>query len=556
MFNIQSFSMLYTWLMGIYLKKKTVEDDVELITLNPELKKSIYSYCLRVLDQAKLIPLAEFTKDFVKIKEVVVIEVIRIMDVLCLLDSDFVPQIFPHVQRLSTMAMNQLTDRTSGLLFIAVLQFYLNHGELVGFDPDPLFQPFTNYLGTFFHDPIISFEALLFCRKNKKKLLTSTNLFSLYFPPLLKIFAWNPEYNREIKSLIPAFIGPSTYSELFHSILDLPLLTAALVRVASDANESNYDTNIQNRSGPLPLRSGQLPNIENTGRYRVLYNYLLRNESGASVNWWDSAREILDQFCKETVVSSRIESVAEHSVELLDIYFSVLVSYADEKTLLQIVPLMCQRMDQLFPLNNFQKGVRNVLVQQLLAIFERFPSFIVKLRETIVNKISDHNAARENLVLHLCWLIGEYATPTITNLCTPNIINDYDEALELLAFERMAQSASEECGPEGKRYNDTLMSVLISSLAKLAARYTPLVSRVSLCLLKLDRYRPYFSPAVISRMEECINILQVPSVAAAILDARHKTSVSTHHLDSDSSLPFLLQSTGPFIPGQRSLYPF
>jgi len=58
---------------------------------------------------------------------------------------------------------------------------------------------------------------------------------------------------------------------------------------------------------------------------------------------------------------------------------------------------------------------RPSLVQQLLAIFERFPSFIVKLRETIVNKISDHNAARENLVLHLCWLIGEYATPTITN---------------------------------------------------------------------------------------------------------------------------------------------
>ena len=38
----------------------------------------------------------------------------------------------------------------------------------------------------------------------------------------------------------------------------------------------------------------------NDAKYRVLYNYLLRNESGVTINFWESSTtlSLLQQFCK------------------------------------------------------------------------------------------------------------------------------------------------------------------------------------------------------------------------------------------------------------------
>lgn len=42
----------------------------------------------------------------------------------------------------------------------------------------------------------ICFETLIILIKNKKKILSSTNIFSTYFPSLLKILAWFPRYSE------------------------------------------------------------------------------------------------------------------------------------------------------------------------------------------------------------------------------------------------------------------------------------------------------------------------------------------------------------------------
>jgi hypothetical protein len=95
------------------------------------------------------------------------------------------------------------------------------------------------------------------------------------------------------------------------------------------------------------------------------------------------------------------------------------------------------------------------------------------------------------------------------------------------------------------------MSVVINSLTKLAARWQPLTSRVQLCLHKILRYKNYFLPSVISHANLCLNLLKSPSIAASILDSRHRTELATSHVDVNSSLPFLLSDTSDFVAGRK-----
>jgi len=81
---------------------------------------------------------------------------------------------------------------------------------------------------------------------------------------------------------------------------------------------------------------------------RAIFHYLLRNESGVSVNFWDSdtTLPLLQSFCKNSVVTPRVRAVASMVPRLIDIYFDVLISYADEKILCEILRVLFQRLDQ------------------------------------------------------------------------------------------------------------------------------------------------------------------------------------------------------------------
>jgi len=39
---------------------------------------------------------------------------------------------------------------------------------------------------------LIAYETLSFCIDNRLKLLNHTTVFSTYFPPILKLYAWFP----------------------------------------------------------------------------------------------------------------------------------------------------------------------------------------------------------------------------------------------------------------------------------------------------------------------------------------------------------------------------
>jgi hypothetical protein len=138
------------------------------------------------------------------------------------------------------------------------------------------------------------------------------------------------------------------------------------------------------------------------------------------------------------------------------------------------------------------------------------------------------NPNREELVLCLCWIVGEYARldSTANPNMTPQILYEYDETLELLAFERMSLASmapaksskssleptpvTEKLGDTSEaHYNNRLMLVVITALSKLAARWQPLCSRIMLCLYKLFRYENLFHSTVINYARECLNLLKM-----------------------------------------------
>jgi hypothetical protein len=120
-------------------------------------------------------------------------------------------------------------------------------------------------------------------------------------------------------------------------------------------------------------------------KYRVLYNYLLRNESGVTINFWDSSTtsSLLLQFCKDIKLGNRIREVMKIVPFLLNIYFDVMLTYADEDHMKELVNVLFQRISQLFPDEKYQKEIRKIMHLKLLAIFEKFPHFVVTLKVKI-----------------------------------------------------------------------------------------------------------------------------------------------------------------------------
>ena len=120
------------------------------------------------------------------------------------------------------------------------------------FDVDPIFRSFFHdYLRRYYRNNLLAFETLRFCIFNKRKLLTHTNMLSLYFPALLKLVAWHPRsFLKEFTELLPALVSPSSCMELFHSIIDLPFLASVM--------ESSFEN-------PSSLVREQSINFDTTG---------------------------------------------------------------------------------------------------------------------------------------------------------------------------------------------------------------------------------------------------------------------------------------------------
>lgn len=349
-------------------------------------------------------------------------------------------------------------------------------------------------------------------------------------------------------------------------------------------------------------------------KHRSILNVILWNEGGVVGNLWEENNRNsstsdfsstsdrynflqsgfvdtspLAGFWNDCKITPRVLSSAEITISSIEVLLKLIIERANMQQLQELVLNLLDKMSKLFPLSTFQSRIQTILINSISACFEKCPTLIVLLQKRLIDVISEGDAAatmtrlppisqnganwRDELTICLVWIIGKYASPNIAgDKCDYSVMSDYDEALELLAYEKISilsmesaeaqhaanfshsrssntlipQSNSKTPILTWKEYKKAkngksktsaanapqkqldvlsptarLLLVLCASLTKLAARCLPLASRVKLCLAKILRHPPSQPPpsAVLRWSHHCLNILKYPSLAAHILDA-------------------------------------
>lgn len=590
----------------------------------------------------------------------------------------------------------------------ALYDIYCAHNGILPFSIEFIFRSyFDSFLSLYYQDPIVAHDTFKWIQKyapyingsaldNAGKFVPALRLsthinmhgqhltfFECFYKILFKMVAW---HGMSVKTLfeegvIPAVLTPSIHLELFHTLVDLPLLTVCMEMVEPEVKliitstgaggfsalatasslltsvifsvhqqqaQSQHHQALQQQAqamhfpadgsmpsffggapgsaSPSPYGSGKFSGIPGQSgsmtfggdgmpqgggasqgssllapsgihidKHRSILNIFLWNEGGVVGNLWDSTNpsrsgsassdryttpsiapdSLLAGFWNDCKITPRVLSAAEITISSLDVLLKLIIERSTIVQLQELVMNLLDRMEKSFPLNTFQAAVQTTLTNSLAACFEKFPALVVRLQRPLIDLISagDVNGTkiaplsktsggstwRDELTNCLVWIIGKYASPNIAGeTCTYQVMSDFDEALELLAYEKISilsmeiaesqhvatfgksasqaslstvsASASSKRAPmnwkeykkskTGKRTaslgagatssassasnvtpalvplspTSRLLLVLCASLTKLAARCLPLASRVKLCLAKILRHPPSQPP--------------------------------------------------------------
>ncbi|NXO70153.1 AP5Z1 protein, partial [Phainopepla nitens] len=527
--NVQTFSMLRNWLLCYGGK--------ELNTFNPEdragmdrsvtprlssagrlpppgerLRDKAFEYCQRLVEQSNRRESAREPSWEPSWR--CLIEAVTIMDIICKQDSSYVCRAVSFLKILHSRICG---DATYARALLPIAQFFLNHSKLAAVDSDVIYKHlFTDIPAQLFHNPSLAFEFVQFCKDNSQLFTDSSSIFRQSFPNLFKFLAWNsPPLISEFVDLLPFLLDPGTTIEIFHLLLDLPCLTAAL--------------DIQLRAAALPASekaggdpAGKPASCLEAFRhplYRSTFQYLLRTKAAPE----DAPQSLvpLRQLLGSLAGSPRVVQCAETVPVLLELFFRVVAEFADGSLINQLVVLLLQRSDQLYEIPAFKEDVYRVLGSQLAELCRLRPALVVELSTEILefSGAVSNIQSKEAIFTHMVWAIGEYLSVSHDKRCTVEQITRFFEPLEAVLFEitqLRPQASTPSCAPRA-------ISVLMATLTKLAARSQDLIPRVSMFLSKMRTFVQ--SPAATSvyceedleeiliRATELMNLLKMPSVA-------------------------------------------
>ncbi|EFA85102.1 hypothetical protein PPL_02099 [Heterostelium album PN500] len=486
-FNIYSFSLLYTWLTNLYnpnnnnnnnnnsgnklnsesppvtprqidSNNNDQQQQQQQRVLNSNFQSTIVSYCLRIIDQSKLKPPGTDTKidSIDNLSVIALLESIRILDFLCCCDVNLVPKIFPTVQKAYQLHLpsSRTTNANSGHVLLSLLQFFVNHSHTLIYDPEPLFRA--------------------------------------YFQTYLPRTSWSPQsYIGEFSELLPSLVSPSTFVEVFHLLLDLPLLTSSMESVLVEQRKF------------ASMGSVDVGDVNDTAwsEYRVLYNYLLRNESGL----------VTEGRLASDIVQSLVWIIGEYASQSIcpEISSAVFNDYHEALELLTYEKINLIKMESLSGASQSSLTLGTANPRDMISATS---SSALLTGASSMSSTNSSTAA---------------ATTTSSNMPLESI---------------------------------TMMLVLISSLTKIASRWPEATSRVILCLLKVLSYHQYFDIQVVSRANECISLLKFPSFTTAVYDCAPPSNKDIYTKpishDNHSALSFLLHDPTKEYPTNNSIHPY
>uniref|UniRef100_A0A8C9TYF9 Adaptor related protein complex 5 subunit zeta 1 n=1 Tax=Scleropages formosus TaxID=113540 RepID=A0A8C9TYF9_SCLFO len=535
--NMYAFSMIRKWLLTYDIEetssgdtddKSEVDGSVmsmvsatssssRMLPPKERLREKAFEYCQRLIEQSDRKAAKKVDSD---LQKACLVEAVTVMDIICKEDASFVYRAFPCIKALYGRISGDLAfSRT----LLPIAQFYLNHSETAAVDSEGVFrQLLFSFPADLFNESMLAFEFTQFCRANMAVLRERVTLYRQSFPNLLKFLAWNsPALVSEYVELLPSLLAPETAIELLHSLLDLPCLAAALdIQLRSFYPSSDRALWDQGGRTTSSLEAFRQP------YYRGMFLYILRLEAGTGDTIDRNSQYGDDGWWERDVVAKCHLSLGS-------------------------LPFRCIPLHRVFSFH-------------LLLLCKLQPSLIMDLSRELLDftGATTNIYHKEELYTHMVWAIGEYLRVGHDSHCTVEHITTFFETLEAVLFEitQVRQSASPPL------YSPRLITVLMTTLAKLASRSQDLIPRVSLFLSKMRSFThsgpvaacfgEEDSEEILTRAQELMNLLKLPNVAQFVLAPSAQGSSPRWHRDSNTSLPLsmqvlsgLLQKQTNFLPG-------
>ncbi|GMY31386.1 AP-5 complex subunit zeta-1 [Fagus crenata] len=464
--------------------------------------------------------------------------------------EDLVARVYPPVNKLYQRAVASLSQsRTSnGLLLLAILQFYLDFGEMVLHDADPSLRTFfRSCLSREFSDPVVAEATLDFLNVNKKKLLISfPTLLPQFFPLLLKLIAWNGEkLEKSFLKVFPGLMSPGSFLPLFPSLVDLPILVVALEKVERSPGSliGNSIASIQKSTAPEMLLAlmdeaytgstigdgggdSESEDSNTIDAADTLFLDLLKDENDglAERHWTSPGMATALQAAINTPQSNRLKQILKLTPRILDVYFAITLRDVNNSLICALIPLLMSRNATVFPEKSFSYEIRKRLLEFMLAAFQRSPDFIALLKKPIMDRLGQayDSPAKTELALQLCWAIGEHGGGGGSH---KDEARELFESLELLLYENLSTSRlglrqdsalSSDSETFRKSTQSRLLCFVVTAIAKLATHHRELLPRARVSLGKVARSR-ISDGRVWRRARDYLGLMNEPAICLSVL---------------------------------------
>ncbi|XP_047342556.1 AP-5 complex subunit zeta-1 [Impatiens glandulifera] len=461
--------------------------------------------------------------------------------------EDLIARVYPQLNKVfqRSIASASQSRNSDGVLLLAILQFFLDFGDVVLHDADPSLRIFfRSCLSREFSDPVVAEETINFLKLNKRKLQTSfPTLLPQFYPLMLKLIAWHGEkFEKSFKTVFPALVSPGSFLPLFPSIVDLPILVVALERVEKTSGPliGSSIASIQKSAAPEMLLAlmdeaytgstigdggadSESEDSSTMASMDPLFLEFLKDENDglAERHWTSSVMTSALQAAINVPQSNRLKQALMITSRILGVYFALVLDDPNESLRCALIPLLMARNSTLFPDKNFAYQVQKRLLEFMLVAFQRSPHFVALLKKPIIDRLGEayDSPVKAELAVQLCWAIGEHGGGGGPH---KDAARELFESLELLLYENLSSSRVGLSGLNSgsssfrKTFQSRLLCYVVTAIAKLATYHRELQPRARVSLAKVARSK-ISDVRVSRRARDYLGLMDEPAICLSVL---------------------------------------